>query len=55
MLIDINMKFHEAILNLFQVTEQTQFCNGQNSKRNNSKSINARVMVLALCTLSNVD
>ena len=55
MLTDIYMKFLEDILNRFQVTEQTQFCNGQSSKGNNSKSINARVMVLAFCTLSNVD
>ena len=55
MLIDIYMKFLEDILNRFQVTEQTQFCNGQHSKENNSESINARVMVLALCTSSNVD
>ena len=55
MLIDIYMKFLEDILNRFQVTEETRFCDGQSSKGNNSKSINARVMVLALCTLSNVD
>ena len=35
MLIDIYMKFLEDILNRFQVTEQTQFCDGQSSKRNN--------------------
>ena len=34
---------------------ETQFCEGQSSKGNNSKNINARVTVLALCTLSNVD
>ena len=55
MLIDIYMKFHEDSLNGFQVTERTQFCDGQSSKENNSKSINARVMVLALCMSSNVD
>ena len=52
---DIYMKFLEDILNRFQVTERTRFCDRQNSKENNSKSINARVMVLALCALSNVD
>ena len=41
MLIDIYMKFHEDNLNDFQVTEQTQFCDWQSSKGNNSKSINA--------------
>ena len=55
MLSDIYMKFLEDILNRFQVTEQIQFSDGQSSKGNNSKSINARIMVLALCTLSNVD
>ena len=54
-LTDIYMKFLEDILNRFQVTEQTRFCDGQSSKGNNSKSINARVMVLALCMLPNVD
>ena len=34
---------------------ETSFCGGQSSKGNNSKNINARVTVLALCTLSNVD
>ena len=54
-LIDIYMKFLEDILKRFQVTERIQFCDGQKSKGNNSKSRNARVMVLALCTLSNID
>ena len=34
---------------------KTQFFEGQSSKGNNSKKINARVTVLALCTASNVD
>ena len=34
---------------------ETQFLDGQSSKGNYSKSINAKVMVLALCTSSNVD
>ena len=41
MLIDIYMKFLEDSLNRFQVTERTQFCDGQSSKGNNSNSINA--------------
>ena len=53
-LIDI-MKFHEDTLNGFQVTEQIHFYDGQSSKGNNSKSINARVMILALCMSSNVE
>ena len=32
---------------------ETRFCEGQSSKGNNSRSINARVMVLALCISSN--
>ena len=30
---------------------ETRFCEGQRSKGNNSKSINARINVLALCTV----
>ena len=48
MLIDIHIKFHEAILNSFQVIERTGFCDGQKSKGNNSKSINASY---GFCTL----
>ena len=55
MLIDIYMKFCEDSLNWFKVIERTRFCDGQSFKGNISKSINARVMVLALCMLSNVD
>ena len=55
MLTDIYMKFPEEILNCFQVTERTQFCDGQSSKGNNSKSVTARVMVLALYISSNLD
>ena len=55
MLIDIYMKFRDDSLNSFQVIERTRFCDQQSSKENNSKSINARVMVLALCMSFNVD
>ena len=59
MLVDICTKFHDASLNGLKVIEQTRwrhdFIEGQSSKKNNSKNINARVTVLALCTLSNVD
>ena len=55
MLIDIHIKFREDILNGFQGIEWTLFYDGQSSKGSNSKSINARVMVPALCTSSNVD
>ena len=55
MLIDIYVKFREDSLNGFQVIEWTRFCDGQSSKENNSISINARVMVVALFASSNVD
>ena len=55
MLTEFYMMFLEDTLNGFQVTERTRFCDGQSSKGNNSKSINARVMVLALCMSSNVE
>ena len=57
MLVDICMKFHDASLYGLKVIERTQwrqdFVRGQSSKGNNSKNINARVTVLALCTSSN--
>ena len=50
------MKIHEDSLTAFQAVEtdtiEAQFDDGQSSKGNNSKSINARVMVLALCMSS---
>ena len=58
MLVDICMKFHDASLYGLKVIERTRWrpiCEGQSSKGNNSKNINARVTVLALCTSSNVD
>ena len=59
MLVDICMKFHDASLYGLKVIERTRwrhdFGEGQSSKGNNSKNINARVTVLALCTSSNVD
>ena len=33
---------------------ETRFCEGQSSKGNNSKNINARVTVLALCMLIDI-
>ena len=56
MLVDICMKFHDASLYGYRAdTMETRFCEGQSLKGNNSKNINARVTVLALCTSSNVD
>ena len=46
MLIDIYMKFLEDILNRFQVTERTRFCDRQSSKGNNSKSIKQKLWFL---------
>ena len=57
MLVDICMKFHDASLYGLKVMERTRwrqdFVRGQSSKENNSKNINARVTILALCTSSN--
>ena len=49
MLIAIYVKCREDSLNGFQVIEWTRFCDGQSSKGNNSESINASIMILALC------
>ena len=49
------MKFREDSLKGFQVMERTRFCDGLSSKENNSKSMTARVVVLALGMWSNVD
>ena len=54
MLTDMHIKFREDILKGFQVIEWTRFLS-QSSKGNHSKSINARVMVLALCKSFKVD
>ena len=42
----IYIKFREDSLNGFQVLERRGYSAGKSSKENNSKSINARVMVL---------
>ena len=58
MLIDIYMKIREDSLNSFQVIERTRFCDSQTDKvprEKNLTCVNARVMVLALCTSTNVD
>ena len=47
----ISMKFHENILNSFQVIERTQNYHCRNSKGNNSKKVLTRDMVLVFCTL----
>ena len=46
------MKFHENILNGFQVIEGTQIYHCRISRGNNSKNVLTIVMVLVLCMLS---
>ena len=57
-LVNISLKFHEDVLKGFNVIERIRFCHCncylQSSKGHNSKHIYPRVMVLALCTLTNV-
>ena len=56
MLIDIYMKFCEDRLNSFQDIERTQFCDGQSSKGNNSKSIMQELRFLhSACRLMLID
>ena len=55
-MLNICVKFHENILNGFDVTERTRVC-GRNgnikcSKGNNSKSMQSKVTVPVLCTSS---
>ena len=55
-LVDICMDIHEDSLKTLRCrtdTIETQFGDGRSSMGNNSRSINARVMVLALCISSN--
>ena len=53
MLVSISVKFHEEILNGFQVTRFCHWnCYLQSSKGHDSKNIYWRFMVLAICTLS---
>ena len=51
------MKFHEVILNGFQVLERIRILSQKLilTKGHNSKNIYPKVIVLALCTSSNVD
>ena len=58
MWVNICVKFNEDILNGLKIIERTLFCHRncyfQSSKGHNSKNVYLRVMVLALCTSSNV-
>ena len=53
MFIDISMKFCENAWTVFKLQSGHEYVT--ESKGKNSKSINARVMVLVLCMSSNVD
>ena len=53
MMLYISMKFHQNILNSFQVIEWTRNYHCQISNGNNSKNVLTRVMVLVVCMLSN--
>ena len=55
MLVDTCIKFREYSLSGIQVKERTRFCDGQRSKKNDSKSIKGRVTILALCTSAYAD
>ena len=46
MMLYMSMKFHENILNGFQVLERTRIYHRQISKGNNSKTIQKRVTIL---------
>ena len=52
MMLYISIKFHENILNRFQVMEWTLIYHCQISKGNNSKTVWTRVTVLVLCMQS---
>ena len=42
MLVNICMKFHEDILNGFQVTKRTRFCDGQTDGRTDGRTNQAK-------------
>ena len=52
MMLYISIKFHENILNDFQVIERTRNYHCRISKGNNSKTVQTRVTVLVLSTSS---
>ena len=49
MMLYISMKFHDNILNGFQVIERTQNYHSLISKGNNSKNVYTKVLVLVFC------
>ena len=52
--ISVNVVYNCTIITWYKIAIDNRFCDGQSSKGNNSKSINDRVTILALCTLTHV-
>ena len=48
--ISVNVVNYCTIITWYKIVVDNCFCDGQSSKGNNSKSINDRVTILALCT-----
>ena len=46
MLVHIYMKYHEDILNGFQVTERTRFCDGQTDRQTDGQATLAKTIYL---------
>ena len=53
--ISVNVVNYCTIITWYKIVIDNCFCVGQSSKGNNSKSINGRVTILALCTSSHAD
>ena len=53
-MISVNVVNYCTIITWCKIVIDSSFCNGQSSKENNSKSINDRVTILALCTSTHV-
>ena len=52
--ISVNVINYCTIITWYKIVRDNCFCDGQSFKGNNSKSINDRVTILALCTSSHV-
>ena len=52
--ISVNVVNYCTIITWHKIVIDNCFCDGQSSKGNNSNSINDRVTILALCTLTHV-
>ena len=52
--ISVNVVNYCTIITWYKIVIDNCFCDGQSSKGNNSKSINDRVTILALCTSTHV-